>query len=54
VAAAHAAGAQIAPYTANKPEDWQKLADANVDAIITDDPVGLLTWLRAQKPPLHP
>ena len=54
VAAAHAAGAQVAPYTANKPEDWQKLADANVDAIITDDPVGLLAWLRAQKPPLHP
>jgi glycerophosphoryl diester phosphodiesterase len=54
VAAAHAAGAQVAPYTANKPEDWQKLADANVDAIITDDPVALLAWLRAQKPPLHP
>ena len=54
VAAAHAAGAQVAPYTANKPEDWQKLADANVDAIISDDPVALLAWLRAQKPPLHP
>ena len=54
VAAAHAAGAQVAPYTANKPEDWQKLADANVDAIITDDPVALLAWLRTQKPPLHP
>jgi glycerophosphoryl diester phosphodiesterase len=54
VAAAHKAGAQVAPYTANKPEEWQKLADANVDAIITDDPVGLLAWLRAQNPPLHP
>ena len=54
VEAAHKAGAQVAPYTANKPEEWQKLADAHVDAIITDDPVGLLTWLRAQKPPLHP
>jgi glycerophosphoryl diester phosphodiesterase len=54
VAAAHKAGAQVAPYTANKPEDWRKLADADVDAIITDDPVGLLAWLRAQKPPLHP
>ena len=54
VAAAHAGGAQVAPYTANKAQDWQKLADANVDAIITDDPVGLLAWLRAQKPPLHP
>ncbi|HEX4319652.1 MAG TPA: glycerophosphodiester phosphodiesterase [Acidobacteriaceae bacterium] len=54
VAAAHQAGAQVAPYTADTPEVWQKLADANVDAIITDDPVGLLAWLRAQKPPLHP
>lgn len=54
VAAAHQAGAQVAPYTANTPEAWQKLADANVDAIITDNPVGLLAWLRAQKPPLHP
>jgi glycerophosphoryl diester phosphodiesterase len=28
--------------------------DARVDGIITDDPAGLLVWLRAQKPPLHP
>jgi glycerophosphoryl diester phosphodiesterase len=54
VEAAHKVGAQVAPYTANTPEAWQKLADAHVDAIITDDPVGLLAWLRAQKPPLHP
>lgn len=53
VEAAHKAGAQVAPYTANTPEAWQKLADAHVDAIISDDPVGLLAWLRAQKPPLH-
>src|SRR5580698_4885119 len=54
VAAAHQAGAQVAPYTANTPEAWQKLADAGVDAIITDDPVALLAWLREQRPPLHP
>jgi len=30
------------------------MADAKVDAIITDDPIGLLTWLRSQKPALHP
>jgi glycerophosphoryl diester phosphodiesterase len=54
VAAAHQAGAQVAPWTANTPEAWQKLADASVDAIISDDPVALLAWLRAQKPPLHP
>jgi glycerophosphoryl diester phosphodiesterase len=44
----------VAPYTANKTEDWQRLADAHVDAIITDDPAGLLAWLRTQEPPLHP
>jgi glycerophosphoryl diester phosphodiesterase len=54
VAAAHKAGAQVAPWTPNTPEQWQKLADAGVDAIISDDPVALLAWLRAQKPPLHP
>jgi glycerophosphoryl diester phosphodiesterase len=52
VAAAHKAGAQVAPFTPNTPEQWKKLADAGVDAIITDDPVGLLAWLRTQK--LHP
>ena len=51
---AHDHHMQVAPYTANKPEDWQKLADAQVDAIITDDPATLLAWLRTQHPPLHP
>ncbi len=51
---AHEHSFQVAPYTANTPEVWQKLADAHVDAIITDDPAGLLKWLRAQTPPLHP
>jgi glycerophosphoryl diester phosphodiesterase len=54
VAAAHKAGAQVAPWTPDTPEGWQKMADAHVDAIISDDPVGLLAWLRSQKPPLHP
>ncbi len=52
VAAAHAAGLQVIPWTPDKPEDWQKMADANVDAIITDDPEALVTWLRSEK--LHP
>jgi glycerophosphoryl diester phosphodiesterase len=51
VEAAHKAGAQVAPDT---PEAWKTLADDDVDAIITDDPVALLAWLRAQTPPLHP
>ena len=54
VATAHAIGLQVAPYTVNDEADWRRMADAKVDAIITDDPAGLLAWLRAQKPPLHP
>jgi glycerophosphoryl diester phosphodiesterase len=54
VAAAHKLGLQVAPYTANTPKEWRRLADAHVDAIITDDPAALLSWLRSQTPPLHP
>ena len=46
VAQGHAAGLQVAPWTVDKPEDWQKMADANVDAIITDDPASLIAWLK--------
>jgi glycerophosphoryl diester phosphodiesterase len=52
VAAAHAAGLQVIPWTADKPEDWQALVDAMVDAIITDDPEALIIWLQEKK--LHP
>ena len=54
VAVAHGMGLQVAPYTVNHPEDWKRMADAGVDAIITDDPAALLAWLHAQTPPLHP
>ncbi len=54
VKTAHALGLQVAPYTANTEAEWKRLADAHVDAIITDDPAGLLAWLRAQTPVLHP
>lgn len=53
VAAAHKAGAEVAPYTINDPAEWQRLVDCKVDAIITDDPAALLAWLRAKNPPLH-
>ncbi|MCU1321033.1 MAG: glycerophosphoryl diester phosphodiesterase [Acidobacteriaceae bacterium] len=53
VAVAHQAHLQVVPYTVNAKEGWQKMADAHVDAIITDDPAGLLTWLRGQAPALH-
>jgi glycerophosphoryl diester phosphodiesterase len=45
VRAAHAAGLQIAPWTPDTPEDWDRLVAAGVDAIITDDPAALLERL---------
>ena len=50
VAAAHAAGLQVIPWTANTPDVWDTLIAAGVDAIITDDPEALIRYLR-QKPP---
>jgi glycerophosphoryl diester phosphodiesterase len=48
VAKAHAAGLEVVPWTVNKPEDWQRLVDAKVDAIISDDPASLIAWLKAK------
>lgn len=48
VAAAHRSGLQVVPWTANTPEDWQKLLDAGVDGIITDDPAALIAFLNEQ------
>jgi len=45
---AHAAGLRIVAWTPNQPEDWQPLIDAGVDAIITDDPKGLVEYLKAR------
>lgn len=53
VAAAHKVNMQVVPYTANTPAEWQKLVDAHVDGVITDDPEALLAWLRTHNPPLH-
>lgn len=46
VAAAHAAGLQVVPWTANTAADWDKLIEAKVDAIISDDPATLLAYLK--------
>lgn len=46
---AHAAGLQVVPWTANTPTDWQKLKDAGVDAIISDDPAELIAFLKSAK-----
>jgi len=47
VSTAHAAGIQVVPWTANTPEQWRALADAGVDAIISDDPAALIAWLKS-------
>ena len=44
VKAAHAAGLQVIPWTANTPADWKRLIEAGVDAIITDDPAALIAY----------
>jgi len=48
VAAAHAAGLQVVPWTADSLKDWDKLIDAKVDAIITDDPAALIAHLKSR------
>lgn len=45
----HAAGVQVAPWTANEKQSWDYLIDANVDAIITDDPAALIEYLKSRK-----
>ncbi len=46
VRAAHDAGLQVVPWTANTSADWDRLVAAGVDAIITDDPAALLAYLK--------
>ena len=46
VVAAHAAGLEVVPWTANRPEEWRRLIAAEVDAIITDDPEALIAYLK--------
>lgn len=45
---AHEAGLQVVPWTANTPELWDRLIEAGVDAIITDDPKALIDYLRTK------
>ena len=46
VAAAHAAGVQVVPWTANSPQDWDRLIETGVDAVVTDDPAALIVHLQ--------
>ena len=50
VAQAHGAGLQVMAWTVNTPRDWARMAHAQVDAIITDDPAALIAFLTAQAP----
>jgi glycerophosphoryl diester phosphodiesterase len=46
VRAAHEAGLQVVPWTADTLADWDNLIAAQVDAIITDDPAELIAHLK--------
>jgi glycerophosphoryl diester phosphodiesterase len=46
VEAAHRAGLQVLPWTADTPADWDMLIAAKVDAIISDDPAALIAYLK--------
>jgi glycerophosphoryl diester phosphodiesterase len=46
VEAAHKAGLQVVPWTVDTPADWDRMIEAKVDAIITDDPAELISHLK--------
>ncbi len=46
VKALHTAGVRVVPWTVNDEADWKRLTSIGVDGIITDDPAGLIAWLR--------
>lgn len=46
IARAHAAGLVVVPWTANDVATWDALIDGGADAIITDDPAGLIAHLK--------
>jgi glycerophosphoryl diester phosphodiesterase len=48
VEAAHRAGVQIVPWTANTAADWDMLIQAQVDGIISDDPGELIEYLKSR------
>jgi glycerophosphoryl diester phosphodiesterase len=48
VAAAHATGLRVVPWTVNAPRDWDAMIAAGVDGIITDDPAALIAHLQVR------
>jgi glycerophosphoryl diester phosphodiesterase len=49
VARLHSRGVQVAPWTANNAPVWRKLLEWKVDAVITDDPKGLIDYLNSYR-----
>ncbi len=47
VRAAHESGLRVIPWTANTEDDWKRLIEAGVDGMITDNPAGLIQYLRS-------
>lgn len=48
VEASHRAGLKVIAWTANEEKVWRDLVAAGVDGIITDDPAGLIAYLKAR------
>ncbi len=48
VQAAHTAGIQVVAWTVNTPAGWDKMINAEVDAIVCDDPAALIAYLNAK------
>lgn len=46
VAEAKRAGLEVVPWTANAPQEWDRMIQSGVDGIITDDPAGLIAYLQ--------
>ncbi|MFN9429870.1 MAG: glycerophosphodiester phosphodiesterase family protein, partial [Acidobacteriota bacterium] len=42
------AGRPVVGWTANAEKTWAALVEAGVDAIITDDPAGLIAWMKGR------
>lgn len=49
VDACHRAGISVIPWTANTEAEWKRLVAMGVDGIITDDPAGLIRYMREHK-----
>jgi glycerophosphoryl diester phosphodiesterase len=49
VRAAHDAALRVIPWTANRPEEWERLIAMGVDGITTDFPKELAAFLRARQ-----